>query len=125
MRTMIRLRTIVAIGLLIGCTPLPPAPNFSPADGSPSRDSSLSDLPDAPADGEAPAPDVALDGDAPAPLDGPADADVVQLDAPPDGPTPGAARLTGTFVSSGSSSPRLSGGFVWHGGSARLSGWLQ
>lgn len=115
MMQMLRLRTIVAIGLLLGCTPLPPAPTYTPGDGSPPQDSPESGLLDAPS-----TPDVAVDGDAPTALDGEAP------DGPaPDAPPPGAARLTGAFVSSGSSSTRLSGGFVWHGGSSRLSGWLQ
>lgn len=115
MRLMLRLCTIAAIGLVLGCTPLPVAPTFTPADGSSSKDALASDLPDA-----LPSPDVAPDGDAP---DGDAPGDV----APdgPDAPAPTGPRLTGAFVSSGSSSDRLSGGFVWHGGSSRLSGWLQ
>ena len=127
MNVMLRIRTIIAIGPLLGCTPLPPAPTFTPADVSSSKDALASDLPDAP-----PSPDVAIDGDAPAALDGSPDADVALLDTAleaspdvPDAPPPSAARLTGAFVSSGSSSARLSGGFVWHGGSSRLSGWLQ
>jgi len=35
MNNLLRLRTIVAMGLLLGCTPLPAAPTFRPADGSP------------------------------------------------------------------------------------------
>lgn len=130
----IRLRTIAALSLLLGCTEMPPRPGAG-GDGSPSAD----------------APDALVDRDVPTPLDGAdgdvasfdvlpdsdvaspdvlPDADVVPPDAPTDVPPPDAPlatgpRLTGTFVSSGTSTGRLSGGFVWHGGSTRLSGWLH
>ena len=136
-------RTFVLGGVALGCTPLPPAPTYRPADGS-AMEASAADHPatpdgdaptpedgDAPAmpDGDVPAEDVSIDGpdgDAPA-------ADVALLDAsdaptdaaPPDAPPPGGPRLTGGFVASGSTGPRLSGGFVWAGGSSRLSGWLR
>jgi len=48
MSVMLRIRTIIAIGPLLGCTPLPPAPTFTPADVSSSKDALASDLPDAP-----------------------------------------------------------------------------
>lgn len=115
---MVRLRAITVLSLLLGCTPLPPRPSATSGDGSPAMDT-----PDALTDGAALTPDVTPDGDAPSPPD--VAPDVAVPDAPPDAPPPSAARLTGTFVSSGSTSPRLSGGFVWHGGSSRLSGWLQ
>ena len=119
---MVRLRMITVLWLHLGCTPMPPRPGAA-GDSSPPTDAL-----DAPTDGDAPASDVVPDGDAPATTDVFPDADVALLDAPvdmPDAPPPGAARLTGAFVSSGSTSPRLSGGFVWHGGSSRLTGWLQ
>ena len=134
----VRLRTIAVLSLLLGCTQMPPRPG--PGDGSPSADApdALVDgdapapldgsdgdgaLPDAPPDGDATPPDALTDGQAP-------DGDAAPPDAPADGPAPDAPpatgpRLTGTFVSSGTSTGRLSGGFVWHGGSSRLSGWLH
>lgn len=115
MRSMvIRLRTIAALSLLLGCTEMPPRPGPG-GDSSPSADA-----PDALVDRDVPAPLDAPDGDVPPP-DVLPDADV----PPPDAPPATGPRLTGTFVSSGTSTGRLSGGFVWHGGSARLSGWLQ
>jgi hypothetical protein len=121
----IRLRTIAALSLLLGCAEMPPRPGPG-GDGSPSAD----------------APDALVDRDVPAPLDAPdadvappdvlPDADVTPPDVlpdadvpPPDAPLATGPRLTGTFVSSGTSTGRLSGGFVWHGGSTRLSGWLH
>ncbi len=130
MRSMvIRLRTIAALSLLLGCTEMPPRPGPG-GDGSPSADA-----PDALVDRDVPAPldapDADVDRDVSAPLDAP-DADVAPPDVlpdadvpPPDAPPTTGPRLTGTFVSSGTSTGRLSGGFVWHGGSTRLSGWLQ
>lgn len=111
---MVRLHTIAVLSLLLGCTQMPPRPDAVADSVSPA------DALDAPTDSDALAPDVAPDGDAPV---GDAPGDV----APdgPDAPAPTGPRLTGAFVSSGSSSGRLSGGFVWHGGSSRLSGWLQ
>lgn len=132
-------RTFVALCAVAGCTPLPPAPTFrSGGDGAMeagANDQPTADADDAstPPDGDAPSADVAPDGDAAAgdvaALDAP-DAVVPPPDAPtdaipPDAPAPDVARLTGGFVASGSTGPRLSGGFVWAGGSARLSGWLR
>jgi len=60
------------------------------------------------------------------PLDAPVDRPDV-VDAPADVPLPEARLLVGTFVSSGSSTGLLTGGFTWHGGSSGglLQGWLR
>lgn len=137
---------LTALALAIGCTPLSPAPSLVAADArvdavddaadaaktdadrsdavdadAPPADVTPPDVVDAASDViDAPSPDASDASDA-GPVDVAPPTDV-PVDAPFTGP-----RLTGTFVSSGVSSARLSGGFVWHGtaGSTRLQGWLQ
>jgi hypothetical protein len=83
---------------------------------------------DVPADSGADvAPDLPTVTDAPVVIDVPVAIDVPVDVSSPDVPLPESRLLIGTFVSSGTSSPLLTGGFTWHGltSGGRLEGWLH
>lgn len=111
---------------MLGCTPLPAGPRLAdaaqidavadnPTDTQP-PDDTPSDLLAAETTVDAPPSDARDD----APID------VIAADVPSDASPVTSPRITGSFVSSGTTNARLSGGFVWHGGgSSRIEGWLR